>query len=181
MQINARTNPSPDTRTRPGLTSLVRTGRGMMTVQTEIVGEPALLVTIVDFRGRVLKSWSSEFSVDEGAPDAPEVIRKWHSDIETQVRTKLSRAATRRPQQNSTGEFGSHLFFAAMRAYGERDFSTARAVLQACELLLPDDERVRAALSRLNGSLSQPTYQVQSHSPFPVEPAASLTPQRRSL
>jgi hypothetical protein len=43
----------------------------------------------------------------------------------------------------------SHLFVAAARAYAERDLGTAAALLHACELLLPDDPRIRAALRQL--------------------------------
>jgi hypothetical protein len=131
------------------LTSLIRTGRGLMTVQTELLGEPAALVTIVDFRGRVLKSWTSPFCVASSSPDAPATIRRWHNDIEARVRDNLARASNRRPQSEANAQVVSHLFIAAVQAYSARDLSTARAVLRVCELLLPDDPRIRAWLSRL--------------------------------
>lgn len=148
---------------RPGLTSLVRTGRGLMTVQTEIVGQPATLVTIVDFRGRVLKTWRSPFAVDEHDAALGDIARKWHADIEASVRETLERAATRarrdgeQPAARGASRDGvrdgllavSHLYLAAARAYAERDFETALALLGACELLLPDDPRIRAAIRRM--------------------------------
>lgn len=133
---------------RPGLTSLVRTGRGLMTVQTEIVGQPATLVTIVDFRGRVLKTWRSPFAVDEHDPALGDIARKWHADIEASVRETLERASARaRPDGGLLAV--SHLYLAAARAYAERDFETALALLGACELLLPNDPRIRAAIRRM--------------------------------
>lgn len=151
----AKTLTPLDPSSRPGLTSLIRTGRGLMTVQTELVGEPASLVTIVDFRGRVLKSWTSSFSIETSSPEAPAAIRRWHNDIEARVRDNLARAATRRPESASASNVVvSHLFIAAMQAYSDRDLDTALAVLRACELLLPDDPRIRAGLQRLRASLA---------------------------
>ena len=149
MNTVAATVSPPDPSSRPGLTSLIRTGRGLMTVQTELLGEPASLVTIVDFRGRVLKRWTSSFSVSSGSPEAPAAIRRWHNDIEARVRDNLARAANRRPESSANNEVVSRLFIAAVQAYGARDLDTARAVLSACELLLPEDPRIRACVQRL--------------------------------
>lgn len=146
--------PQAETSSRPGLTSLIRTGRGLMTVQTEIVGEPAQLVTIVDFRGRVLKRWQSDFCVASSDPEAPDLIRKWHAGIEARVRENLAKATRRRPQTRGAEEVVSHLYVAAMRAYAERDLDTARDVLRACALLLPDDKRISAGLERLRATAS---------------------------
>ena len=138
---------------RPGLTSLVRTGRGLMTVQTELVGESTSLelVTIVDFRGRVLKTWRSPFALHADDVHTPEQIRRRHHDIEARVREKLASVAQRRPESEATGTVVAHLFVEAMRAYGERDFSTARALLRACELLQPAEARIRTGIECLRG------------------------------
>lgn len=149
MQLATTSASLPDLASRPGLTSLVRTGRGLMTVQTEIVGHPAELVTIVDFRGRVLKTWRAPLTVGPLDPAAPEHARRWHADIEARVRESLARAAGRNAKPSTDADVASHLFLAAAEAYAERDLETAKEVLIACELLLPDDERVRAALDRL--------------------------------
>jgi hypothetical protein len=119
-----------------------------MTVQTEIVGQPAELVTIVDFRGRVLKTWRSPFTVDEADPEVGALARKWHADIEIKVRESLARAASQRGPNGQPAV--SHLYLAAAKAYAERDFETALAVLSACDLLLPDDARIRAALRKIS-------------------------------
>ncbi len=129
---------------RPGLTSLIKTGRGLMTVQTEILGEPARLVTIVDFRGRVLKSWQSSFLVDPGDLDA---ARRWHQTVEKDVRASLGRAAKRAPDRTSS--VAACLFSEAMRAYVERDYARASLLLDSCARLVPDDARVAAARERL--------------------------------
>ena len=76
--------------------ALVRTPRGLMTVQTELVGEPAELVTIVDFRGRVLKSWRGRVRIDPEAASTSEQIRSWHRDIELRLRRQLAAVARRR-------------------------------------------------------------------------------------
>jgi len=133
---------------RPGLTSLLRTSRGLMTVQTEIIGSPAQFVSIVDFRGRVLKTWKSPHSVDPHDPQLPAMARRWHQEIEARVRESLTRASQqRRPDHD--GETVAHLFAAAVEAYANRDLATARAVFATCALLRPDEPRIRAALDRL--------------------------------
>jgi hypothetical protein len=119
-----------------------------MTVQTEISDEPSNLVTIVDFRGRVLKTWRSRFCVTPGDPTAPEIIRRWHGEIETNIRSTLARVADRQ-KSAPNHEPVSHLFVAMARAYAERDLDTAVALLHACDLLLPDDPRIRAAVRRV--------------------------------
>lgn len=136
---------------RPGMTSLIRTSRGLMTVQTELVGEPAELLTIVDFRGRVLKRWTSDFRVDQHSLDAPARIREWHNQIETKIRNSLAAATRKRAQAgpSQTGQVVGELFVRAMEAYAQRDFETAAAVLEACDQLLPNEPRVRAARAQL--------------------------------
>ena len=129
----------------PGLTSLIRTGRGLMTLQTEIVGQPAELVTIVDFRGRVLKTWRQTLAPGLEECEAQPLARRWHADIEARVRANLQRAA----QRQSGDETLAHLFLAAAGSYAGRDLHTARAVLEACELLAPDERRIRDALAHL--------------------------------
>lgn len=135
--------------TRPGLTSLLRTGRGLMTVQTEIVGTPAQFVTFVDYRGRVLKTWKSPLASTVDDSQLSTLARLWHQDVEARVRESLARAGQRSPN-HGIGEVLAHLFVAAMQAYAKRDLVTARDVLRAYDLLRPDDARVRAALKRLS-------------------------------
>jgi hypothetical protein len=148
MQAIAQIGPPHEPASRPGLTSLIRTGRGLMTVQTEIAGDPGTLVTIIDFRGRVLKTWHSPFVIIPADPAAPEKIRRWHAEIESSVRNNLTRVSERQ-RITPNHEPVSHLFVAAARAYAERDLDTAGALLRACELLLPDDPRIREALRHL--------------------------------
>lgn len=147
--------PSCDPGSRPGLTSLIRTGRGLMTVQTELVDDPATLLTIVDFRGRVLKTWRSPFTVAPADPTAPDQIRRWHAEIERGVRSNLARVSERQ-RAESEQEAISHLFAAAVRAYAARDLDTAAALVQACSLLLPDDPRIRAAQQWLPAPRADP-------------------------
>ena len=133
-----------DSGSRPGLTSLIQTARGVMTVQTEIVGEPAQLVTIVDFRGRVLKIWRSALGINPVELDS---ARRWHQKIDGEVRENLTRLA-RRPADRSA-IVGASLFVEAMRAYAIRDYAGAGAILSVCATLLPHDRRIEAARARL--------------------------------
>jgi len=137
--------PCADSGSRPGLTSLIKTGRGIMTVQTEMVGEPARLVTIVDYRGRVLKSWQSSFLVAEGDY---EQARKWHARVEGEVRDNLAKVKQRPPQRDPAA-VGACLFVEAMQAYAALDYDRAVAILQVCDGIVPGDRRVIAALARL--------------------------------
>jgi hypothetical protein len=131
------------------LTSLIRTSRGLMTVQTELSGDPLELVTIVDFRGRVLKRWTRPFALD--VDDAGAELRRWHATIEGQVRDSLSHAARARARPPQLDKATSRLFLAGITAYAKHDFDAARIALRACARLLPEDLRVRAALARLDG------------------------------
>lgn len=120
-----------------------------MTVQTELVGDPLQLATIVDFRGRVLKRWTHPFSLDPDDATCAGVIREWHATIEARVRENLARAVRQRLDPKPSDGAISRLFLAAMAAYRDRDIETARAAMRACVLVLPDDRRVRAALEQL--------------------------------
>lgn len=92
MQRTA-SNSTPEHHARPGSTSLIRTGAGMLTLQTELVGEPAQLVTIVVFRGRVLERWQSESRVSPNHVDSPKLVHRWHTRLEARVREGLARVA----------------------------------------------------------------------------------------
>lgn len=148
----ATTNASTysDSAARPGLTSLIHTGRGIMTVQTEVIGEPAQLVTIVDFRGRVLKTWRSSFLVSAADVDS---ARRWHQQIEVEVRGTLSRAARKLPEQRDNN-VAACLFVEAMRAYGVRDFERAQTLLDACDRLVPGDVRIGSARERVRARVA---------------------------
>jgi len=120
-----------------------------MTVQTEVVGEPARLSTFVDYRGRVRKSWQSPFLID---PDDHDVARDWHQKIEQEVREGLKRLAKSVRDRSET--VGACLFAASMRAYATRDYDRARVILRGCEKLVPGDARVEAAFARLRSVAS---------------------------
>ena len=153
LPLSSTAAASPDA--RPGLTSLIRTGRGLMTLQTELVGQPTRLETIVDFRGRVLKTWHSPFHIDPQSPDGPGQIRAWHAKIEERLRAQLSAVAKRRSPGGEPGPVVAELFIAAMRSYAERERSTALALLEICEYLQPGEARVRAAIERARSSLAR--------------------------
>ncbi len=137
--------PCSESGSRPGLTSLIKTGRGLMTVQTEILGEPGRLVTILDLCGRVLKRWQSTFVLDAHDLDA---ARRWHQGIEAEIRASLARLA-KRGGGDRPSSVAACLFIEAMRAYAAGEYERSRSILKVCARLVPHDARVDAALARL--------------------------------
>ena len=134
----------------PGLTSLVHAGRGAMTIQTEARGEPAYLFSIVDFRGRVLKTYRSPFPICRDSRLSARA-RSWHAEVEAKVRATLERAKRRDLERDPVvSEVVANLYLAALRSYSELDFETAFELLRACEQLEPKDPRVRSALGRVS-------------------------------
>lgn len=140
---------------RPGRTSMIRTARGVMTLQTEVAGDPLEVVTIVDFRGRVLKSFRTEVPPALRGREAElmDFANDFHAGIEAQVHQSLE-AARQRHRSDAEPELGgvvAELFVEAVQAYARQELDTARAVLRACDALQPGDPRIRAALARLEG------------------------------
>jgi hypothetical protein len=124
-----------------------------MTLQTEIAGDPLEVVTIVDFRGRVLKSFRSEVPPALRGREAElmDFANDFHASIEAQVHESLEAARQRnRSDEPELGGVVAELFIEAVQAYARQELDTARAVLRACDVLQPGDPRIRAALARLD-------------------------------
>jgi hypothetical protein len=142
---------------RPGQTSILHTARGPLTLQTEITGEPPALVTILDFCGRVLKSFKRTLPSGSEPQHYNELAKRWHATVEHEVRESLRRRVpigalaipgpTAHAQSAQSREVVARLFTDAMAAYARRDLDSAAAMLEACEELLPGDAQVRAALA----------------------------------
>lgn len=140
---------------RPGQTSLLHTARGPITLQTEITGDPAYIVTILDFRGRVLKSFKRALPSETEPHLRHELAKRWHATIEQEVRDSLRRRVplARLGGGEQALEVVARLFLEAMAAYARRDLDSAEAVLLACDHLMPGDARVGAALVNVRGEL----------------------------
>lgn len=145
---------------RPGQTSILHTARGPLTLQTEITGEPPALVTILDFCGRVLKSFKRPLPSGTDPQHYNELAKRWHATVEHEVRESLRRrvpigalaipgpsGASLHPQASQAREVVARLFTEAMAAYARRDLDSAAAMLEACEELLPGDAQIRGALA----------------------------------
>lgn len=130
----------------PGRTSLMQTARGPLTLQTEIAGFPPEVVTILDFHGRVLKSFRRPLPVGLDPRGRAELANRWHAEAELEVRSTLARRT-----KPATGGHSvvARLFLAALVAYHQMDRTSARAALLACDALLPGDPRIGAALARV--------------------------------
>lgn len=152
---------------RPGQTSILHTARGPLTLQTEITGEPPALVTILDFCGRVLKSFKRTLPSGSEPQHYNEQAKRWHATVEHEVRESLRRrvpigalaipgpsaasssGTTLHPHAPQAREVVARLFTEAMAAYARRDLDSAAAVLEACEALLPGDAEIRGAIMAL--------------------------------
>lgn len=130
----------------PGRTSLMQTARGPLTLQTEIAGYPPEVVTILDFRGRVLKSFRRPLPGGLDPSERVELANRWHAEAEIEVRSTLAR---RSKPADPSNPVVARLFVAALVAYHQMDRISARAALLACDALLPGDPRIGAALTRV--------------------------------
>ncbi|MFV8751523.1 hypothetical protein ACNOYE_13340 [Nannocystaceae bacterium ST9] len=129
-------------RVYPGRTSLIQTGRGPLTLQTEITGCPPAVVTILDFRGRVLKTFRRTLPDQLEPHEHAELANRWHAEAEAEVHATLA-GRTANP---NVPRVVARLFIEAMVAYRRMDRASARAVLRACDALMPGDSRIGAAL-----------------------------------
>jgi len=138
--------------TTPGRTSSIQLPGGTMTLQTELRGDPLEVVTIVDFRGKVMRR-KSRVLTDEEHDDLELVVRHVHADIERGIRVSLE--SVRKARDTSAASSGQAavepstsalLFVMSADALGRGDLPTAASLLEAVAQLLPDDTRVRSLL-----------------------------------
>jgi len=73
---------------RAGRTSCVRLPSGTLTVQTELCTRTAEIVTMIDFRGRILKTWRRPLDAAD-IPQASELAARAHREVEHEVRKSL--------------------------------------------------------------------------------------------
>jgi len=123
-----------------------------MTLQTELRGDPLEVVTIVDFRGKVMRR-KSRVLTDEEHDDLELVVRHVHADIERGIRVSLE--SVRKARDTAAASSGpaalepstsALLFVMSADALRRGDLPTAASLLEAVAQLLPDDTRVRSLL-----------------------------------
>ena len=141
--------------THPGRTSCVQLPGGTMTFQTELRGEPPELVTVIDFRGKVVRRVTRRLSEDDWS-DVERAVRLAHSEVERSVCSSLEslRAAKRGTEPASAVEpTAAALFVMALEVLHRGDRGSAAALLHTVSALLPHDPRVDDLLHYLR---SQP-------------------------
>ena len=121
-----------------------------MTIQTELVGDPVEISTIVDFRGRVLKRWTHPLTFEADDTRLTATVREWHVEHERRVRESLTKVVRKRHRLPPIDLALSRLYLAGMSAYARRDSVAAEGAWRACSRLLPEDRRVQAALARIS-------------------------------
>ena len=121
-----------------------------MTIQTELVGDPVEISTIVDFRGRVLKRWTHPLTFEPDDTRLTASVREWHVEHEQDVRESLTKVVRKRHRLPPIELVLSRMYLAGMSAYAKRDFVAAEAAWRACSRLLPEDRRIQAALARIS-------------------------------
>ncbi len=144
--------PGPPQRHAPGRTSSIQLPGGTMTLQTEVSGTPPQIVTIVVFRGRVLRR-SVVALGGEVETDLESAVRRAHNDSERGLLRALQDVHP--PPQEHPGAApvepptASLLFVMATEALARRDRGTAISLLEAVQDLIPDDRRVQLLLAEL--------------------------------
>jgi len=143
-----RTDPHPV----PGRISGFQLGSGMLTVQTELCLRTSELVTVADFRGRILKTWRRPVRLDDGTRSA-DLVASAHRTAEAEIRRNLNelQRGRREPRNCLTA---TKLFVRAVLAHQQGDDDLARRLLETVMILLPDDLRVRAVAEELNRRVS---------------------------
>lgn len=138
---------------RPGKTSLIELPKGLVTLQTEVHSGPLRAVTIVDFRGRVIRR--IEVLWEKSHPkDVHLFARACHDVIEGDVRASLQ-ALQSAPKPGAAESAvadeptAAVLFVMAAEALAISDRESAETILVAVRSLLPDDTRVARLLSSI--------------------------------
>ncbi|NVB40496.1 hypothetical protein G6O69_21830 [Pseudenhygromyxa sp. WMMC2535] len=144
-------HPDRQSHVYPGRTSMIRTARGIMTLQTEIAGAPLQVVTIIDYRGRVLQRFTNDVPAHlTTEAELTAFANELHATIDTQVQAKLTASARPNPGRERERRLAvAELYRRALDAYAKGDSLTARALLRACDRIRPGEPRVRAALEDL--------------------------------
>lgn len=134
----------------PGQTSCLHLPGGTMTLQTELKGEPPHLVTIIDFRGKVVRRLSRQLS-DEDHDNLALAVRRTHQEAERGIRASLRslHEARKGAPPSAAPSTASLLFVMASEALHRHDRDSATALLRAVAQLLPNDRRVEALLDQV--------------------------------
>lgn len=132
---------------RPGVTSSLHLPVGVLTLQTEIVGDPPEFVTVVDIGGRVMRTLRTPCRV-ERADEIQRTVSRVHAEL---MRRFVSNARAR-VKPSADNDTAAQLFVLAVEAHAAGDDVGAAALMQCVADLLPDDARVRSNLAALDQS-----------------------------
>ncbi len=155
------------TRRAPGDVACIRLPGGNLTIQTEVQGDPPVVVSTVDYQGRTLKVLRKPIPPDRSRH---EVIRRFHEAVVAQIESGLARslearaarsgdeapapaeAAAEPPTTAPSEEVRpATLFVDALRAYAAGETDIALTLLEVVAAIRPDDPMipaVRRALAR---------------------------------
>ncbi len=151
----------------PGNVACIRLPGGNLTVQTEVQGDPPMVVSTVDYHGRTLKVLRKRIPPDGSRH---EVIRRFHEAVVAQIESGLARSlearaaragdqapahpeAAEEPPDTAPSQAvrPAALFVDALRAYGAGETDIALTLLEVVAAIRPDDPvipAVRRALAR---------------------------------
>ncbi len=132
---------------RPGITSSLHLPTGVLTMQTEIVGNPPEFVTVIDVGGRIMRTFRNPCRVDESG-DVQRVVSRVHAEL---MRRFVGNARSRvKPAVDN--DTAAQLFILALEAHAKGDTDGARALLLSVADLLPDNATVRRNLATFSES-----------------------------
>ena len=149
----------------PGLTTSLRLASGVLTLQTEIHGEPPQVTTTVDFKGRTVRVFRAPLD-PASTTDLAAAARAFHRTSELRLREALEHSRDRprdpaapspsspmnAPGPRHPGEPEvAALFVEAVRALVNGRREQAARLVAVVRLLLPDDARVDALAASLAG------------------------------
>ncbi|MFV8751520.1 hypothetical protein ACNOYE_13325 [Nannocystaceae bacterium ST9] len=106
-----------------------------------------MVVTILDFRGRVLKSFQRAVPADLPSAAHGELANRWHAETEAEIRSMLT---SRSGPSEGVKAVVARFFVEALIAYQQMDRDSTHALLRACDALLPGDPWIGNALATLN-------------------------------
>ncbi len=156
----------------PGLTTSLRLASGVLTLQTEIHGDPPQVTTTVDFKGRTVRVFRAPLD-PTSTTDLAAAARAFHRTSELRLREALeqsrdapddpappspSSTTNAHPRDPGAPEVAA-LFVEAVRALVTGRREQAARLVAVVKLLLPDDARVDAlATSLASGTTTDPGH-----------------------
>lgn len=133
----------------PGMTSCIELQVGFLTLQTEFVGDPPELITVIDLAGRVIRRIRTPCPP---GVDLAQFVQRTHADIDRKLRLAVDARRREDPNRPPLGDddTAALLFLLAVEAYLDGDAISARQMLSCVADLLPDDATIASNLRALD-------------------------------